>query len=137
MNKLMTTIIIKIAIILNIFHSIINISFIKEIQLITSAWCVYNHHTQLLVVLSTKKYQSPNLDTATSFVHWETTITSSDHCYQICPLREHNHHIWSLLPVLSTEIPQSPYLITVTSFVHWDTTSDHYIWSLLSVMSTE
>ena len=61
-------------------------------------------------------------------VHWEGSITISDQCYQLCPLREANDHMWSLLPVLSTGRPQSPHLITATSFVHWQTSisiSDH------------
>ena len=137
MKKLMTTItqnrtnnvIIKTIIILKSFHSIFNISSIKDIQIITSPWCVYNHHTQLLFALSTKKDQWPHLITTTSCVHWETTITTSAHCYQLCPLGDHNYHCWLLLPVVSTGRKQSPHQITATSFFHWEptiTTSDHY-----------
>ena len=134
MEKLMTTItqnrtnnvIIKTIIILKSFHSIFNISSIKDIQIITSPWCVYNHHT-------------------ICFVHKEKSMTTSDHYYQLCPLedhnhhirsllqvffpmRAHNHHISSLLPVVSTGRPQLPLLITATSCIHWEntiTTSEH------------
>ena len=126
-------VIIKTIIILKSFHSIFNISSIKDIQIITSPWCVYNHHT-------------------ICFVHKEKSMTTSDHYFQLCSLVAHNHHIWSLLPVVSTGRPQSPHQLTANSFFRWETTittSDHYyqlcplgdythhIRSLLQVVSTE
>ena len=86
------------------------------------------HQITATSLFSTDSPQSPHLTTTTSCVHWETTITTSAHCYQLCPLGDHNYHCWLLLPVVSTGRKQSPHQITATSFFHWEptiTTSDH------------
>jgi hypothetical protein len=75
--------------ILHVFHSMSNINYIKEFQLITSAGpdvstsitpkCYMlsplrkiNHHIwSQLPVLSTDRLHPPNLTNATCFVHWE------------------------------------------------------------------
>jgi hypothetical protein len=103
------------------FHSMLNINYIKEFQLITSAGpdvstiitpkCYMlsplrkiNHHIwSQLPVLSTDRLHPPNPTNATSVVHWEKLITTSDHSYQFCPLTDYIHLIWPMLPMLSTE----------------------------------
>ena len=102
--------------------------------------------------LSTERLHSSNLTNATGCTHWEKLITTSDHCYQFCPLRDFICLIWSLLPVLSTERLHSPNLTNVNGCIHWEKltiTSDHcynfcpltdfmhLIWPMLPVVSID
>jgi hypothetical protein len=109
-------------------------------------------HLITLPMMSTERGLSPNVITGTSVVHWQTSITASDQCYQFFLLREPYHQMWSLLPVLSAERLHSPNLTNATDCIHWEkliTTSDHcypfcpltafmhLIWPMLPVVSID
>jgi hypothetical protein len=87
----------------------------------------------MLPVVSIDRPQSPHLITATSFVHWEKLITIYNHCYmyQLCPLTDIIHHVWSLLPVLLSYRPQSSHIITtvqhITYINNYPITTDSFI----------